>query len=111
LRPADPELIASDEKCLGFLLPPLLKRIYSEIGNGGFGPGYGLIGLTNGVPDDTGKTAPDIYAQFRDTHVDEAGLKWPLWAITDLPLGLRDPVMCRLRRHEFQDARLRSERA
>jgi len=77
LRPADPEVVASDQPQLGFRLPPLMKRIYIEIGNGGFGPGYGLIGLTNGAPDDTGKTGPDIYAQFRDVHADEPGLRWP----------------------------------
>lgn len=65
--------IASDERHLRFRLPPLLKRIYADIGNGGFGPGYGLIGLTNGVPDDTGKTAAAIYDDFRSA----AELAWP----------------------------------
>jgi hypothetical protein len=26
-------------------LPPLLRRLYLEVGDGGFGPGYGLVGL------------------------------------------------------------------
>lgn len=30
---------------LGFKLPSLLRRIYLEAGNGGFGPGYGLFPL------------------------------------------------------------------
>lgn len=38
-------LIEAEAK-LGFSLPPLLKRIYCEVGNGGFGPGYGLFKLT-----------------------------------------------------------------
>jgi hypothetical protein len=67
--------IAEEETRLGFSLPPLMKRIYTEIGNGGFGPGYGLIGLTNGVPDDTGQTAPTIYEQFRSPDAND--LKWP----------------------------------
>ena len=33
------------EKKLGFRLPSLLRALYLQIGNGGFGPGYGLIGL------------------------------------------------------------------
>jgi hypothetical protein len=78
LAPADAVDVEYDERRLGFPLPPLLKRIYSEIGNGGFGPGYGLIGLTNGVPDDTGKTGPDIYKEFRSADSGEANLKWPL---------------------------------
>jgi hypothetical protein len=72
---ANPVEIANDEAQLGFALPPLMKQIYIEIGNGGFGPGYGLIGLTNGVPDDTGKTGPDIYKQFRETN--RKNWKWP----------------------------------
>ena len=35
------------ESMLGFALPPLLKRIYLEVGNGGFGPGYGLFRLSD----------------------------------------------------------------
>jgi hypothetical protein len=61
LKPGNAADVAADERQLGFGLPPLLKRIYIEIGNGGFGLGYGLVGLTNGVPDDTGKTGPAIY--------------------------------------------------
>jgi hypothetical protein len=77
LRPADPADIANDERQLGFALPPLLKRIYTEIGNGGFGPGYGLTGLTNGVPDDTGKTAPVLYQQFSEDNAGEPTWRWP----------------------------------
>lgn len=65
LIPGNAGDVASDEEDLRFRLPSLLKRLYTEIGNGGFGPGYALIGLTNGVPDDTGKTAPAIYEIFR----------------------------------------------
>jgi SMI1 / KNR4 family (SUKH-1) len=77
LRPGDPVEIAADEKRLGFALPPLLKRIYTEIGNGGFGPGYGLIGLTNGVPDDTGRTAPEVYRLMRGVNRDDPNWEWP----------------------------------
>jgi hypothetical protein len=77
LSRGDPVEIANDERRLGFAFPPLLKRIYVEIGNGGFGPGYGLIGLTNGTPDDTGKTAPEIYRELRSADRHEPNLKWP----------------------------------
>ncbi len=36
--------IAVDEQTLGYPFPPLLKRLYVEVGNGGWGPGYGLLG-------------------------------------------------------------------
>jgi hypothetical protein len=77
LGPGDSVEITNDEKRLGFPLPPLMKRIYVEIANGGFGPGYGLIGLTNGVPDDTGNTAPDIYGQLRGANRDDPNWRWP----------------------------------
>ncbi len=37
--------LAQAEALLGFPLPRLLKSIYLEVGNGGFGPGYGLFRL------------------------------------------------------------------
>lgn len=73
LIPGNASDITSDEEHLRFRLPPLLRRMYVDIGNGGFGPGYGLIGLTNGVPDDTGKTAVAIYDLFRSAPE----LGWP----------------------------------
>jgi len=36
-------VVEAAEKALGFALPPLLVRLYREVGNGGFGPG--LFGL------------------------------------------------------------------
>lgn len=35
------------EALVGFPLPTLVKRLYVEVGNGGFGPGYGLLPLNN----------------------------------------------------------------
>jgi hypothetical protein len=45
--PASLELVKDAERRLGFALPPLLRTLYTEIGNGGFGPGYGLWGIGN----------------------------------------------------------------
>jgi hypothetical protein len=49
-RPASPDLVAGAEQTLGFSLPPLLRRIYLEVADGGFGPGYGLFGIADGPP-------------------------------------------------------------
>jgi hypothetical protein len=96
LSPGDPVEIANDERRLGFALPPLMKRIYIEIANGGFGPGYGLIGLTNGMPDDTGKTAPDIYVELRGANHDDPKWKWPygLLPICDWGCAILSCVDC-----------------
>ncbi len=44
------ETIREAELHLGFTLPALLRELYLKVGNGGFGPGYGLFGLPNGAP-------------------------------------------------------------
>lgn len=46
LKIGDIEIIEND---LGFELPDLLKKIYIDIGDGGFGPGYGLYSLKTSV--------------------------------------------------------------
>jgi SMI1 / KNR4 family (SUKH-1) len=51
---ATPEQVRKAELALGFDLPRLLKSCYLEIANGGFGPGYGVIGLEGGYASDFG---------------------------------------------------------
>lgn len=48
LTPAPLDAVVEAESAAGVPLPPLLRRLYLEIGNGGFGPGYGLLGLRGG---------------------------------------------------------------
>jgi hypothetical protein len=43
--PVTEEELLQAEAQLGFALPSFLHRIYLEVGNGGFGPGYGLFPL------------------------------------------------------------------
>jgi hypothetical protein len=43
--PASLESLERVESELGFRLPDLLRRMYLEVGDGGFGPGYGLLAL------------------------------------------------------------------
>jgi hypothetical protein len=59
LRPASPAAVAEAEALAGIPLPPLLRRLYLEIGNGGFGPGYGIVGLRDGFAVHPGETALD----------------------------------------------------
>ena len=46
--PASAETLARAEERLGFRLPELLRKMYLEVGNGGYGPGYGIVGLEGG---------------------------------------------------------------
>jgi len=45
LPPASPEAVAEAEEAIGYPLPPLLRRLYLEVANGGFGPRGGIIGV------------------------------------------------------------------
>jgi SMI1/KNR4 family protein SUKH-1 len=70
--------IAADEQTLCFKVPALLKRLYVEVGNGGWGPGYGLLGLTGGAKDDLGQTADQCYVSLRERSTsDDASWRWP----------------------------------
>lgn len=46
--PASIEEIQWAEAGIGAPLPPLIREIFLQVGNGGFGPGYGITGLING---------------------------------------------------------------
>ncbi len=48
--PASAEQLAITEQLLGFPLPSLLRTLYSQLANGGFGPGDGIIGASGGFP-------------------------------------------------------------
>jgi len=67
LAPASQADVDQIEGMLGHSMPSLLRRLYLEVGNGGWGPGYGVLGLTGGHRDDLGKTAVDL---FVDAHQD-----------------------------------------
>jgi hypothetical protein len=65
--PATNAEIAETERQLGFALPPLLRALYSQVANGGFGPGYGLVGAVGGAPaEDASKDIAECYRQDRD---------------------------------------------
>ena len=72
---ATPEMLTFTELALGFALHPFLKRIYSEVANGGFGPGYGLLALADTYRD--GHRLPWTYHEFRKTGWPDRIL--PLW--------------------------------
>jgi hypothetical protein len=54
--PATPADIAAVELIIGCALSPLHRRLLLEVGNGGFGPGDGLIGLPRGSLDVDGRS-------------------------------------------------------
>lgn len=75
--PARPAAIVSAEAALGQRLPSLLSELYVHVANGGFGPGYGFIGLPGGAPLDTGQSILSLYQEFRQTDPEDAEWSWP----------------------------------
>lgn len=65
-EPATAAEIEETECELGFPLPALLRELYSTVANGGFGPGYGLVGAKGGAPADWAKDLAQAYRTDRD---------------------------------------------
>lgn len=66
--------LAAEESRLGFRLPPILRQLYTRVGNGGFGPGCGLLCLRQISPL-VDQTVATLYHQLR-TARDERGADW-----------------------------------
>lgn len=70
--PASADAVRASENRLGVQLPTLLRRCLMEIGNGGFGPGHGLLGVSGGFSEDLGTLAEASFA-MRDTSGSSPG--------------------------------------
>jgi SMI1 / KNR4 family (SUKH-1) len=76
-RPASVRQVESEEARLGFSLPDLLRRIYLSVANGGFGPGYGVIGVEGGFTDDLGQTVGILHERWREPDPSDPSYAWP----------------------------------
>jgi hypothetical protein len=66
--------LAEEESRLGFRLPPVLRELYLQIGNGGFGPGGGLLSVRQISPK-VDQTVATLYHQLRGSR----GKRGALW--------------------------------
>ena len=95
-RPLRPPVSGADldlaEGQLGFRLHPLLRRLYSEIADGGFGPEYSLLPLAEAVSETIAKAAQGIQAPE-----DGERRYWPFEAVAilDWGCGMNAVVDCR----------------
>ena len=60
--PVSEEIIQAAEAQLGERIPRLLRRVYAELANGGWGPKYGAYGLIGGHTDDQGDDAVTVHS-------------------------------------------------
>jgi hypothetical protein len=75
--PAQASALERAESDLGFALPPALRRVYSEVADGGFGPGPGLMPIAS------------VVAAYRElSRSAPVGQAWPERL---LPLVKHDP--------------------
>ncbi|MBN2196106.1 MAG: SMI1/KNR4 family protein [Polyangiaceae bacterium] len=76
--PATAAAVEAAESRLGFELPSFYVRILTEVANGGFGPGYGIIGVRPGgdVDDDLGSDLVEGYLAQRK-NADDPVWWWP----------------------------------
>jgi hypothetical protein len=92
---ASREALDAAERIIGYPLPPLLRRLYSEVANGGFGPFGGVEGVDGGYTSGAGMLVD--YLAWRDAEIPEdvdfpewtAGVVWfcdlgcAMWALLD----------------------------
>lgn len=85
--PASEEQLLATEQALGFPLPPLLRTLYAQIANGGFGPGYGLHGAFGGFAEAGTLVDGYTFHLTRSTLIDlEASISTgPVYDAIDLP--------------------------
>lgn len=75
--PATSEQLQAAEAALGFKLPPIIKDIYVDVANGGFGYSYGLLGIGGGATNEDGHDAVDLYLRYREPDPDDPHWSWP----------------------------------
>ena len=91
--PATLEQIEATEAALGFPLPGLLRQLYLEIANGGFGPGYGLIGAQGGYSDFGRGAVERLYHSF---HAGDIPLPERLLPVCNWGCGIYSCLDCRV---------------
>jgi hypothetical protein len=67
--------VKSFEQSTGLQLPPFYVRLLTEVANGGFGPGFGLIGIPPYVDDDLRSDLREAYLEGR--ACDDVALRNP----------------------------------
>ncbi len=76
--PASLQRINETEAALGFHLPELLKELYLQVANGGFGPRYKITGLAGGALDDVyQQTLVAVYQNYSSPSPKRSRNRWP----------------------------------
>lgn len=107
LPPVAAKALQATERAIGFKLPELVRLLYLKVGNGGFGPEYGIVGTNGGAKLD-GCTLETCYQNMLHLESENPVWRWPrhllplanygcgMWSCVDceykkLPMILWDP--------------------
>ncbi|MFI6737859.1 SMI1/KNR4 family protein [Nonomuraea sp. NPDC050451] len=103
--PAPATAVAEAEEAIGHPLPPLLRRLYLEVANGGFGPGGGLLGVPDASGPRPGTDIVECHELFTAAprQLVPDGMVWlcdwgsTIWSLADCrdpagPMWVWDPV-------------------
>jgi hypothetical protein len=107
IPPVAAKALQSAERAVGFKFPELVRAIYLKVGNGGFGPEYGIVG-TKGGAKHAGCTLETCYRDMLKLEGENSVWRWPIrllplanygcgmWCCVDceykrLPMILWDP--------------------
>lgn len=87
--------IAAIEAELELELPSTIRRIYTEIGDGGFGPGYGFLKM-RGSGRFSDLSVVELYKEFREEDPTDPSWIWPkdLLLVTHWGCGIMTGVNC-----------------
>jgi len=110
VRPAGARALRDSERAIGFKLPELLRAVYQEVGNGGFGAEYGIVGTKGGAKLD-GYTLESCYRRMLKLKKENAGWRWPARLLPVGKLRVRHLGLCGLRVSKASDDHLGPEQS
>ncbi len=79
--PASEAAIANAEKIIGYAFPGPLRAVYTNVANGGIGPGYRILGVEGGYLSDEGDSISELYLALSDSDPYDTLWQWPAGTI------------------------------
>ena len=96
--PASAVDVDAAETALGFPIPPVLRWLYTEIGNGNWGPGCGLYGIPIGGagPDPHGNDLVGMHLlnTAPEHALEDPTVQWPRGLVEIIGLGCVSSEVC-----------------
>jgi len=92
----DEAAVVAVERQMGVRFPELLRLVYTSIGDGGFGPGYGLLPLSPLKAEPDQDSVLGLYQVFSGADPEEPSWVWPrhLVPFCDWGCAIRSCVDC-----------------